>query len=551
MKILLRFTILLFSLSITYPMIGQTLFQDVTVQSGINHVFKPFQGTFGGGAVVLDYDNDGWEDIYLTSGSAEDALFKNLGNGTFKNVIDETGILLVTNKSITQGVTTADVNKDGCIDLFITTIASSDGTLARTNDLLFINQCDGTFRDMSKEYKLLGFKTFSTGASFGDFNNDGFPDLFVANYFNRLSERLDHFSGNDFDKNILSSDQLYLNVNGEYFEEVSFKYGITHVGLGFGGYFTDYDNDNDLDLMVINDFGDKATPNLLYRNDHPFSKFTDVSGAQNFNLGMNGMGVAAGDYNNDGWMDYFITNITASPFYVGIGENEPFKQSSKELGTAFHFLSIPNVGSTITICWGTNFFDYDHDGDLDLFIANGALNPSVQPNPNLMLENFDGYYRNLSDLSGLGDIGISRGSIILDYDHDGDMDLLVVNQEAVDSGERVGTSRTKLYKNNSAMGNWFQVKLQGHQSDYNGIGSRIEIIAGGQRMIREIEGGSGHESQSSRIAHFGLGNASIVDTLIVKWIGRSKQIFTNISVNRRLKIVENNKKFDVIFITNE
>ena len=540
-KLILLYGALLIS---TMPLLGQTLFEDVTIQTGIDHAFEPFQGTFGGGVAILDFDDDGLEDIYLVGGIAPDSLYKNLGNGTFQNVSINTGILELTNQFVTQGVTSSDVNKDGCIDIFVTTIASSDGLLARANDLLFINNCDGTFRYASQEFNLEGHKTFSTGASFGDINNDGYPDLFVANYFGALSDRLDHFAGNVFSTSELSRDQLYINVGGEHFEEVSLDYGVSHRGFGFGGLFSDYDNDGDLDLFVVNDFGDKATPNLLYRNDYPISGFTDVSNEMNFNLGMNGMGASVGDYNNDGWMDYFVTNMTASPFYLGQGANLPFRQSSTELGTAFHSLFIPNIGSAITVSWGTNFFDYDQDGDLDLFFSNGCLNPSLFPNPNIMLENFNGFYHNISVLSGLDDISISRGSVTLDYDNDGDFDLLVVNQRPIELGVNTGYSHTKIYKNNASTGNWLKVKLKGRRSDSNGIGSRIEVVAGSLKMIREVDGGSSHESQNSTVAHFGIGNATIIDTLKVKWLGGSEQILTHVLINKEVTIVEDQDKPD-------
>lgn len=529
-------TLLFAFVNFTY---GQTIFQDVTVQSGIDHAFEPYQGTFGGGAAIIDFDNDGLEDIYLTGGLAADALYKNLGNGSFTNVITTTGISQVTDTTITQGVTCADVNKDGWIDIFVTTIASfSDREIPRAHDLLFINQGDGTFVYSTAAYGLDKLKTFSTGASFGDINHDGYPDLFVANYFKEFSENLKDFSGSVLGTSELSNDQLYININGNYFQEQSKSYGLDHKGFGFGGFFSDYDNDRDLDLFVINDFGNRATPNLLYRNEYPKSRFEDVSDKMQFNLGMNGMGAAIGDCNNDGWMDYFITNMRASPLYLGQGPNTPFLQNSVELGTAFSSLDVPNVGKIITISWGAIFFDYDHDGDLDLFFSNGALNPSVLPNPNILLENFDGYYRDISELAGLGDIAISRGAVTFDYDNDGDLDLLVVNQKPIEHMDRIGDSYTKLYQNNASAGNWLKIKLKGKISDSDGIGARVEIVTGHGTMIREVDGGSSHESQNSTIVHFGVGHASLIDTVKIRWIGGAEQILTQIPANQTLTIEE-------------
>nr|MBA4167585.1 CRTAC1 family protein [Chitinophagaceae bacterium] len=181
------------------------------------------------------------------------------------------------------------------------------------------------------------------------------------------------------------------------------------------------------------------------------------------------------------------------------------------------------------------------DGDLDLFVANGCLNPSLMPNPDYYFENINYRFVNKSQEKGVADRGISRGSVVFDYDNDGDLDLLVVNQKPI-SGNFGEPSRTILYRNDSAMGNWLKVRLNGVDADMNGIGARVRVVAGGLSMIREIDGGSSHLSQNSTIAHFGLGNAAMVDSVIVTWVGGKSQVLLKQKVNQTLNIRENNNK---------
>jgi hypothetical protein len=239
---------------------AQTAFKDVTSESGIQHQFIVYEGLFGGGACVFDLNNDGFEDLYLTSGMADDVLYLNNGNGTFRNIFDQSG-LEEASKYVTQGVVGADVNRDGWVDLFITTITSRDSVqkIPRSQNLLFINNGNSTFRNATKEFRLDQLYSFSTGACFGDFNGDGYPDLYVGNYFQDYEGVL--YKINDatiVNANSTSKGYLLKNVKGKYFENVYVEYGLTHKGFGWGASFTDYDNDNDVDLFINHDFGYKS-----------------------------------------------------------------------------------------------------------------------------------------------------------------------------------------------------------------------------------------------------------------------------------------------------
>jgi hypothetical protein len=509
---------------------AQQTFIDVTENAGIDHQYEVYEGTFGGGITVFDVNNDGFEDLYITSGIKSDRLYLNNGDGTFKNTFNGSG-LEITNNYVTQGVVSADINKDGYRDLFITTITTTDGksVIPRAKNLLFLNNGDATFKDVTNQYGLEDLNSFSTGPSFGDFNSDGYPDLFVGNYFQEFTGKL----GIIKDATIVSANQtaksyLLENKEGKKFKNVYKDYGLGHKGFGFGGVFTDYDNDNDQDLLVNQDFGYKAVPNFLYQNEYPDDNFIDVSKETEMDLKINAMGAAVGDYNGDGWMDYYITNIKFNMLMENQGIGKPFVDKAKELGTY-----------NLAISWGANFADFDHDEDLDLFVSNGDLNPNCTPMGNFYFENNDNIYTEKGRELAINDYGIGRGSVIFDMDNDGDMDLLVVNQKPILNYPI--TSITRLFRNDLTKGNWLKVALIGQASEANGIGSRVTVVANGKRIIREIDGGgSSHLSQNSVIAHFGLGANTIVDSVIVNWTGGNTQILTNLNTNQQLEIVEIN-----------
>lgn len=519
---------------------AQTTFTDVTRESGIDHTFEVYEGTFGGGATVFDINNDGLEDLFITGGIAQDALFLNQGNGTFINIYERSG--LTSSKGyVTQGAVSADVNRDGYRDLFITTIntTAGDQAIPRAENLLFLNNHgDLSFRDATAEYGLKELNSFSTGASFGDVNADGYPDLFVGNYFKNFEGQL----GIIKDATIVSSHQtaeayLLINKDGSGFENSATDYGINHKGFGFGGVFTDFDNDGDQDLLVNQDFGYKAVPNILYENRFPRKSFREISEETAMDLKINAMGAAVGDIDNNGQMDYYFTNIKFNLLMVNHGKDRPFKDEAKERGTRI-----------FTISWGANFADFDLDGDLDLYVSNGDLNPNCVPMGNFYFENDKGYFTEKGLASGVNDYGVGRGSVVFDMENDGDLDILVVNQKPILQYPVESVSR--LFRNDTPRGHWLKVALKGAQAEPNGIGSRVTVVSGGQRMIREIDGGSSsHLSQNSVIAHFGLGKNTTVDTVIVNWTGGKEQIILHPEINSLLTITESrDEKRKTVFI---
>lgn len=535
-----KLLIILITLHIFYFNSHSQIFTEVAKQVGINHQFEVYEGSFGGGAVVFDFNNDGYEDVFIAGGMAPDVLYLNKKNGTFENVYEKSR-LKTKLKYITQGAVSADVNKDGWRDLFITTITTKENKekIPRAPNLLFINNGNGTFRNATKEYGLEEYLSFSTAAMFGDVNEDGYPDLYVGNYFKEFQGKLNLID----DEAIVGSKQmakgyLLINKNGKRFVDEYTEYGMLHKGFGFGGVFSDFDNDHDLDLIINHDFGYKNTPNKLLENKYPNDEFKDISDTMKMNLGINAMGTAVGDYNDDGLLDYFITNIRGNKFMVNQGKGKPFIDMSQKLGTRFTRVA-DKEGVYQPVSWGANFADFDNDGDLDLFVANGCLNPYVEPNPDYYFENINRQYINKSEEKKLADRGVSRGSVVFDFDNDGDLDLLVVNQKPI-SNSFSQSSPTLFYRNDSVSDNWLKVQLTGIDQDKNGIGARVEVTIGRQKIIREIDGGSSHSSQNSTIAHFGLGTAKIADTVRIIWVGGKEQVMFHQKANQLLKIVENN-----------
>ena len=517
---------LFFLFNLIFVSVQGQQFTDITKQGGIDHYFEVYEGMFGGGVAVLDYNNDDFEDLYITGGMQEDQLLENLHDGTFKNVL-RTAKLDASLNFVTQGVASADFNRDGWMDLFISTITSKGDkkTIPRAQNLVFINQGDGTFKDESKSFGIKSTESFSTGISIGDFNLDGYPDIYVGNYFTDYDGGLKEIS----DATIVNAGKtakgyLYENKGGKRFKEVSKTYGLDHRGFSFGGIFTDFDNDNDLDLIVNNDFGYKAKPNYLLENLYPIKEFRYVEKAYEMDLRINAMGGATADINADGFLDYFISNIRFNRFMIQDPNKKIFIDQAEKLGTQL-----------FTISWGTNFNDFDHDGDIDLFVANGDLNPNCVPMYNFFFENINGQFKEQSVKFGLKDYGVGRGSAIFDLENDGDMDLIVVSQKPI--MEYGPPSITRLYRNDLKEGNYLQVKLKGNASTRSAFGARIQVYSDSLFINHEIDGGnSSHLSHNSTMAHFGLGIRKTVDSIRVIWPGGETTKIIDVKTNQRIFI---------------
>lgn len=523
-----KIKVAIFALLLPMGLFAQKTFVDVSDSANIHHVYRPFEGFFGGSAAVLDFNQDGWEDVYITGGVNSDQFLRNNKNGTFTNILEEAGFSL-TQDYVTIGIASADVNRDGFPDLLITTNKrkNQEQVIPRAKNLLFINQKNGKFKELSDEFGIGNIETFSTGIAFGDINLDGYPDIYVGNYFKGYQGGLKEIS----DATIVNAKNtseglLYLNIEGKRFENVYEKYGLNHKGYGFGGIMTDFDNDGDLDILVLNDFGYKAPHNFLLENQFPRQEFSYVDEKYGMDLRINAMGAATNDFNGDGSLDYFIPNIRFNQMMVRKNLKDSFIESAELVGM-----------KNYSISWGTNFADFDQDGDEDLFISNGDLNPNCQPFFNYFYENKGGKFEEIAYQIGLKDYGIGRGSVVFDFDNDGDLDILLVNQEAVLNYPT--ETKTRLFRNDFSKGNYLKIKLKGKNSTEEGLGARIELIDGDFYAQREVDGGNtSHMSHNSRIVHFGVGDKTTIQKIRIIWPGGHRQDLSNIPVNQLIEVVE-------------
>ena len=529
---------------------SDALFTDVSLVAGIR--FLHYRHTsdfmpFGAGVVVLDFNGDGNQDIY-TPKSADprniyaktvNALYRNNGDGTFKDVAFSAGVSDPDGKG--NGGCAADYDNDGHQDLFITNWGSSK---------LFRNDGDGTFTDVSgaagvgdpdDTYR-------SMGCAWGDYDRDGYVDLVVVRHVNEAEFN----AKSGITPSAVRSLSLYHNNGDGKFSNVTSLLGDTsgpkggdgeHYGnvwgVGFQPGWVDFNNDRYPDLYVVNDFGPEVQPNVLWRNDGPDNdgswKFTDISSGSGADAAIFGMGLAVGDYNLDGHLDLYVTNMGETVLLANKGDGKRFTNVTKDAG-----VGIASLEGQDRITWGNVFFDYDNDGDEDLYVVSGFLdadltaNPRLQPNV-LLRNNGDGTFTDVSVRSGVDDPGIGRGAAYLDYNNDGCLDLFVGN---------LGVSpelpqRAKLFRNNCTSGNnWLIIKVVGTVSSRDAIGTRVEVVSGGRTQIREVAAGGSNKSQSMLPVHFGLDQAEKVDTITIRWPSGAVQTLRDVAVNQRMTIME-------------
>ena len=531
----------------TVPQQPVPLFADATQQAGLHwqhrsggpekwHILE----AKGGGAAFLDYDGDGYLDIYLVNGSTlertghvsplDNALYRNTGGGRFADVTAAAG---ANDTSWGMGCVAADYDNDGNADLYITNYGANR---------LYRNGGDGRFADATVSAGV-GDDRWSTGAAFGDYDLDGDLDLYVANYVDfdpdiRREDRpfcqwksVDVFCGPRSLRG--AADRLYRNEGDGRFVDKTADAGVEdrHKYYGFAALFSDYDQDGWPDLFVAND----STPNLLYHNRGD-GRFEDVALAEGvaYNYagkGQAGMGAAWGDYDGDGFLDLFITHFASD--YNTLYRNERgrfFVDVTLKAGLGDK--SLPYVG------WGTCFIDYDHDRDLDLFVANGHVYPQVDrlqlseetyAQPNQLFENRgDGTFGGVEGVKALQKRRVSRGACRGDYDNDGDLDLLILNLDDLPT----------LMRNDSATGHWFAVRLVGRRSNRDGVGARIAVFSAGKKQVREAVAGSSFLGGHDPRLHFGLAGSSKVDSLEVRWPSGIVDRLYELSADQLVVLVE-------------
>ncbi len=533
---------------------GQVTFVDVTDPAGITFHYthggtgrKHFIETMGPGCAFLDYDGDGGLDIYAVNGhalggseSAEtNELYRNLGDGSFREVGGEAG---ADDRGYGVGVTAADYDNDGDADLYLTNYG---------RNVLLRGRGDGTFADHTTQ-AAVGDSSWGTGCAFLDYDNDGLLDLYVANY---VEYSLDA-GGRDLTPYFLaapgqepaadlraypspenfpgSPDVLYRNGGDGTFTDVTAAAGVHDpAGKGMGIAASDYDDDGDMDVFVAND----QTANFLYRNNGD-GTFTDVALLAGVGYSGDGrpeasMGADFGDYDNDGLLDLVVPNFHREPTSLYRNEGDGlFAWESMRSG-----LGRPSLAY---VGWGTAFLDYDNDGFLDVFVANGHTLDNIElfdasssyPQPDQLFRNTGaGRFEDVSGAAGeaLTAPRVSRGAAFGDYDDDGDTDIFVVHS----------TGRAVLLRNEGGdKGHWLQVKTVGVKANRDGVGARIEVVSGDLRQVREIRTGSGLYSQNDPRACFGLGQRERVDLLRVRWPGGGVDRIEGLPVNRLVVVAE-------------
>jgi hypothetical protein len=492
----------------------------------------------GTGAAWLDYDKDGHLDAYLVnawklSGSevvtkGRNALYRNRGDGTFEDVTAAAGVDGAGAWGC--GVTVADYDDDGWPDILVTNFGAN---------ALYRNHGDGTFEDVAASAGVQA-PGWNTGASFFDADGDGDLDLYIAAYIEStmedvlIAERNLDWKGVDqvaFGPFGLTgaSDRFFLANGDGTFQEVTAEAGMRDLaqGFGFGVRAADFDADGDLDLYVAND----SDANYLYRNEGG-GRFKETglwSGAAFDTNGaaQAGMGVAVGDVNGDLLLDMVVTNFSEdfTTLYMNEGDGF-FRDASNASGVG--------AATFLPLSWGTALADLDNDGDLDLVIANGHIYPQVDDHPqfgmvyaqqNQLLENLgDGRFKDVTDQAGPGFAlaRSNRGVAAGDYDNDGDLDLLIT---ALDEPPL-------LLRNESTAGSWLTVSCEAPPGEGGVIGTRVEVQAGGHRMIRDISSGGSLLSVHDPRMHFGLGSAEVAEEVKVLWLDGSTSIASDVSANR-------------------
>ena len=478
------------------------IFTDVSRQTGI--VDNRLAGIeMASGQAWGDYDNDGWVDLYVTDPLGPNTLYHSNGDGTFS--VSEFNSQVALGGAYSQGVTFADYDNDGWKDLFVVNWGM---------DNLFHNEQGGGFRDVTRQAGILDDRNSKT-ASWGDYDNDGFLDLYIANWscYPKCGRQLEG-----------ESDRLYHNNSDGTFSEVTGLLGGGVNGAGFVASFTDYDNDGDADIYLVNDEFINPVGNKLWRNDGPGCGgwcFTQVAQEAGANSKLFGMGLAAGDYDNDGDLDYYYSNVGPMELLQNQGDGT-FREVAGQSGVQF-----PNG-----IGWGAVFLDYDNDGwrDLYLSVADTADHKDVGANQ-LFHNNADGTFTAVACHNESSDIRMSIGVAYADYDHDGWVDIVVGN---LDEGYR-------LYKNQSVQttnNHWLSIELVGDGPvNRDAVGARVYVTTGnGITQMQEVINGSSVMAGNDLALNFGLGPERRAEVRI-RWPNGSEQVFENVRAGQRYRIL--------------
>ena len=539
-----------------YP---KVIFSDVSEEAGIN--FIHFNGTrttqlpedMGSGAAWGDYNNDGWPDLYVvnfcgpisnvpdgrSNPSSKSALFRNNRDGTFADVTDssQTGLSTWGNAAAW-----GDYNNDGWMDLVVT---------AYGTNTLFRNERNGKFTNVSSTSGIGSNSGYWAGASWGDYNKDGFLDLYLCSYVDFTPQETGNVSL-QFNAEVPSSinpssfppasNLLYLNNGDGTFSEVAEKAGVQNKnGRSLASTWCDFDEDGWPDLYIANDVSD----NVFYRNlgNGTFEEISHSAFVADYR---GAMGIAVGDWDRDTDMDMFITHWIAqeNALYNNLlTQTRKLDISSSGLLRFMDEADRYGLGQSALefIGFGTFFFDYNNDGLLDLFVSNGSTFQQ-RDKPELLIPMVDKLYWNRGNGEGFFDVSsvsgdyfrqkfVGRGAAMADYDKDGDLDIYVANN---------GGPGKLLNNAGGNQGAWLQVKLKGKISNADAIGARIRLVSASGIQVAEVGVQGSYFSQNMLTQHFGLANIQKVDTLEIIWPSGNRQIMYELPVNQTIEIIEEN-----------
>ena len=509
-------------------------FSDATTAAGIGyHQYSTLQTSdaephqMSGGAAAGDYNGDGLVDLFVTVMDGSNILYRNQGDGTFQSVFGSSvGINVFSG---CNGAAWADIDNDGDLDLYITTIEVNRNYLYLNNGFGFFTESAigrGVAIRNPNSQPQNGF-----GVALGDYDRDGFLDMFVGCWadFGGLRSRLLRNHG---------------RTNPGSFSDATPHSGIVPTGQGVGYYFSprfaDLDNDGWPELVCSSDFGTSQ----LFWNDGD-GTFTDGTIEAGVGSDENGMGSTIGDFDGDGLLDWFVTSIYNDTAPVvgnwGITGNRLYRNTGNRSFTDVTDVTGVRQGGW---GWGTSFLDYDNDGDLDLIMTNGQIFEDNEADEDeifnhdpmrLWRNNGNGTFTEVSAAEGITDTRSGKGLLTFDYDRDGDLDVFVVNN----------ANGPILYRNNTANANaWLRVNTVGTLSNRDGIGARVTVTtdlndAANTTQVREIDGGSNFLGQNERAAHFGLGELNgTIDLVTVRWPSGTVQSFSDVPANTTLEARE-------------
>jgi enediyne biosynthesis protein E4 len=499
------------------------VYTNVTASAGINHLQHvgnaPGAGLFRtGGAAAADYDDDGWVDLYVTRLNARPLLYRNLGNGTFQDVAISAGF---TTSLPANGAAWADIENDGDKDLYVT---SSGGT----RFYLYVNNGNGTFSEqaVARGAAVAGVFRYGQSVTFGDYDSDGYLDIHTNDWATDSS---------------VSASRLLHNLgaaNPGHFEDVTAAAGLnvfrpSHFADGstdsnayrYSSTFTDLDRDGHPDLTIAADF---LTSQIFWNNGD--GTFSDGTVAAGVGTDEDGMGSAIGDFDGDGRMDWFVSALVDVPggFPDHTGNRLFRNNGDRTFSDNTDLAGVRDSGWS----WGTTFLDHDNDRDLDLFVTNGW--DTTTGDQSHLYRNDNGLFTDVSNAVGVTDTGMGRGLVSFDYDNDGDLDVYIVNHGAQpilyrnDGGNDNDWLKIKVQgteSNRDGLGAFITVDP--------------DASVAGDEMVREINAGSNFLSHNDLTAHFGLGpDSGPIDTISIAWPSGVVQELSNVSVNQVVSLVE-------------